>query len=414
MFENSCSSRTYKGGGALGGKATPGGTGLGLSICRRIAEAMGGTVTLRNREYVGAVAALEVEFAFSAVPPRFKTANAQIYLAVDDVDTAKNLRDYLVALGAGARLRSGRRPVTAAHDDEQCIVFVMDEWSDAISVSRWDIPGSVRIDAYPLSWRDVLRVTAENWEQETQSNDWQEAERSGLLRVLVAEDHRISRQLLVRQLESFGCDVTACEDGLEAWNALQSDQSYSLLITDGHMPRMDGLSLCRRLRRDDAAPQMRRLPVLIMSATPLDIPEELMNAPGRMLVLLKPLKLRALHKAIARVVSKNLLTMASPQKAVSEVPKTEQKKSMLEQFADAVATDQQKLVELIGAADIAGIKFQIHRQAGALAAMGLTSLADQAIELERELESLPCSDALAVTEAFNRELSKAIEKIRNP
>lgn len=402
-----------QGGGTLGGKATPGGTGLGLSICRRIAEAMGGTVTLRNREYVGAVAALEVEFAYSAVPPCFNTANGQIYLAVEDVDTAKNLRDYLVALGVGARLRNGRRPVPA-HDDEQWIVFAMDEWSDAISVSRWDTQGSIRIDAYPLSWRDVLRVTAENWDQETQSNDWHETEGSGLLRVLVAEDHPVSRQLLVRQLESFGCDVTACEDGLEAWNALQGDLSYSLLITDGHMPRMDGLSLCRRLRREDAAPQMRRLPVLIMSATPLDIPEELMNAPGRMLVLLKPLKLGALRKAIARVVSKNLLTIASPQQAASEVPETEQKKSLLEQFADAIAADQEKLVELIDAADIGGIKFQIHRQAGALAAMGLASLADQAIELERDLESLPCSDALVAVEAFNRELSKAIDKIRNP
>ena len=402
-----------QGGAAAAGRATPGGTGLGLSICRRIAEAMGGTVTLRNRDYVGAVATLEVEFPFSATPPPFKTANGPVYLAVDEADTAENLRQYLVALGLGARLRTGRRhPV--ADGDEQWIVFTMDEWSDAISVSRWDAKAGVRIDARPLSWRDVLRVTAEESGQEAQGNDWQEVEGSGLLRVLVAEDHPVSRQMLVRQLESFGCDVTACEDGQEAWEALQDDPSFGLLITDGHMPRMDGLSLCRRLRQDDAAAWLRRLPVLIMSATPLDIPDELTDAPGPILVMLKPVKLRALRKAISRVVAKTAPATARPQKAVVGTGKAEQKKPLLEQFADAIAADLEKLAEAIDATDIAGIKFQVHRQAGALAAMGSTSLADQALALERDLERLSRGDAIRAAEAFHRHLSEAIGKIRNP
>ncbi len=67
------------------------------------------------------------------------------------------------------------------------------------------------------------------------------------MRVLIAEDDRISRRLLQRHLEQWGHEVVTAEDGVQAWERFGEDE-FSLVITDWMMPEMDGLDLIRRIR----------------------------------------------------------------------------------------------------------------------------------------------------------------------
>jgi sigma-B regulation protein RsbU (phosphoserine phosphatase) len=67
------------------------------------------------------------------------------------------------------------------------------------------------------------------------------------MRVLVAEDERITRASLVRQLEAWGHTVTACEDGEQAWARFGEGQ-HDLVITDWDMPRLSGVGLIQRIR----------------------------------------------------------------------------------------------------------------------------------------------------------------------
>jgi sigma-B regulation protein RsbU (phosphoserine phosphatase) len=71
------------------------------------------------------------------------------------------------------------------------------------------------------------------------------------MKVLVAEDDRISRRRLQRDLEKWGHEVVTAEDGLQAWNKFQGEQ-FPLVISDWMMPKMDGLELVRRIRSSDA------------------------------------------------------------------------------------------------------------------------------------------------------------------
>jgi phosphoserine phosphatase RsbU/P len=72
------------------------------------------------------------------------------------------------------------------------------------------------------------------------------------MQILIAEDERITRRNLHRQLERWGHDVVAAEDGAEAWDLLQ-EKDVPIVITDWVMPRMDGLQLVQRIRgRTDA------------------------------------------------------------------------------------------------------------------------------------------------------------------
>ena len=61
-------------------------------------------------------------------------------------------------------------------------------------------------------------------------------------RVLVADDHPINRALLARQLAILGVDAEVVDDGDKALRTWQG-QAFALLLTDCHMPVMDGYSL---------------------------------------------------------------------------------------------------------------------------------------------------------------------------
>ena len=67
-------------------------------------------------------------------------------------------------------------------------------------------------------------------------------------RVLVAEDHYVSRHLLERNLMNWGFTVVTAEDGEQALSILESDDAPSLAILDWMMPKMDGVEVCTRVR----------------------------------------------------------------------------------------------------------------------------------------------------------------------
>ena len=67
------------------------------------------------------------------------------------------------------------------------------------------------------------------------------------MRVLIAEDDRISRRMLQRQLQQWGHDVVAAENGVEAWERFRESE-FSIVISDWMMPEMDGLGLVQRIR----------------------------------------------------------------------------------------------------------------------------------------------------------------------
>lgn len=67
------------------------------------------------------------------------------------------------------------------------------------------------------------------------------------MRILIAEDERITRVSLARQLEAWGHAVTAVEDGEAAWERFASGE-FDAVLTDWEMPRLSGPELIKRIR----------------------------------------------------------------------------------------------------------------------------------------------------------------------
>ena len=72
------------------------------------------------------------------------------------------------------------------------------------------------------------------------------------MRVLIAEDDLTSRKLLQTILVSWGFEVSAVEDGEQAWQVLSGEDPPRLAILDWMMPGLDGLEVCRRVRAMDS------------------------------------------------------------------------------------------------------------------------------------------------------------------
>src|SRR6266702_3596460 len=81
------------------------------------------------------------------------------------------------------------------------------------------------------------------------------------MKILVVDDERAVRDSLRRALELEGYEIELAADGQEALDRLESEAEPDAVILDVLMPGVDGLEVCRRLRRSG-----RRLPVLMLTA----------------------------------------------------------------------------------------------------------------------------------------------------
>jgi two-component system response regulator MprA len=81
------------------------------------------------------------------------------------------------------------------------------------------------------------------------------------MRILVVDDERPVRESLRRALELEGYEIELAGDGSEALYRLEANGEPDAVILDVLMPGLDGLEVCRRLRRAGS-----RLPVLMLTA----------------------------------------------------------------------------------------------------------------------------------------------------
>jgi two-component system phosphate regulon response regulator PhoB len=119
--------------------------------------------------------------------------------------------------------------------------------------------------------------------------------------ILVVEDEPDLRSLLDRQLDRAGYRVLLAEDGLEGLETA-SQETVDLVLLDLMLPHLDGLEVCRRLKRD---PRTSRLPVVMLTAKGEPVDRIVGLELGADDYITKPFNLRELLLRIAAVLRRN-------------------------------------------------------------------------------------------------------------
>lgn len=123
------------------------------------------------------------------------------------------------------------------------------------------------------------------------------------VKVLVVDDNRTNRRILEGMLKRWGMRSASVEGGEEALMQLamarDAGNPYSLILTDMHMPKMDGFALIERIRQ---RPELSAATIMMLTSAGHRGDAERCEELGVSAYLLKPIRQSELHEAIARVL----------------------------------------------------------------------------------------------------------------
>lgn len=116
--------------------------------------------------------------------------------------------------------------------------------------------------------------------------------------ILAVDDSPSMRKMVFFTLTGAGHRVIEAVDGQDAFEKAQT-QRFDLVLTDQNMPRLDGLSLTRKLREQ---PQFKTMPILVLTTESSDLMKQAGRAAGATGWLVKPFDPARLLDVIDKVV----------------------------------------------------------------------------------------------------------------
>jgi two-component system chemotaxis response regulator CheY len=116
--------------------------------------------------------------------------------------------------------------------------------------------------------------------------------------ILAVDDSPSMRQMVSFTLKNAGFNVVEAVDGQDAFEK-SGQRDFNLVLTDQNMPRMDGISLTRKLREN---PKFKQTPILILTTESSDQMKKAGREAGATGWLVKPFDPAKLIEVIGKVV----------------------------------------------------------------------------------------------------------------
>jgi signal transduction histidine kinase/DNA-binding response OmpR family regulator len=291
-----------------------GGTGLGLVISRRLAEMMGGVISVESRVGLGSVFRVQLPMeAVPGTPPPDQTAGCLALLAgrrvlvVDDNETNRHILE--------CKARAWKMHAAVAGTAAQALVCLERDGPFDVILTDMHMPGedglqlaSEVLRRYGDRAPPVLLLTSVGAVQAARGHPGirgclvkpvkdsllqaailealghavcaaagaarpaAETARAALsgLRILLVEDNHVNQKVALLLLRRLGCRADVAGNGLECLEALER-REYDVILMDVMMPEMDGLEATREIRRQPARERRPRIIALTASAMREDI-----------------------------------------------------------------------------------------------------------------------------------------------
>lgn len=345
-----------------------GGTGLGLAISGQLIAIMGGEISVHSTPGQGTAFNVQLAFLVDDSPENDTEelnllSGLQCLVLCDSAGIAEDLATYLrhdkADVSCTTHLALAHEWL-AAHHHGVCILADCMEMNLRLAAlrnatkdqqpsgchfvaiergkrrqPRSEAPDLVRVDSNLLTRKSLLnavaiaagRVVAPNREsvpiEGKQGNTCvtrEEAQLQGSL-ILVAEDNVYNQKVILQQLLLLGRTADIANNGVEAFERWKTG-NYAILITDLHMPLMDGYELTAAIRAAEVG--RRRTPIIAFTANALKGEAEHCKAIGMDDYLSKPVQLMHLKAMLNKwqpvVVSAPIVQQSEPSEFESGTP----------------------------------------------------------------------------------------------
>ncbi|MBY5944024.1 response regulator [Photobacterium rosenbergii] len=309
-----------------------GGTGLGLAISVQLIEMMGGKIGLDSTKGVGSrfYFTLSLPVDEKQMEHQSSYQDAEVILLGEDALKLSRITRELAFLGVNVDTRVvepsavpaagvGHKQVVIISENTQSTLAELNEVIEQLNnehralclirnMNSEATDFGNKIEAlltHPLLGNRLLKAFQHCYQKV--AGEQSQTELSGLEvqapHVLLVEDNLVNQKVASLHLQKAGCTFDIANNGQEAVDLFTCGNHYTFVLMDCMMPVMDGMQATEEIRSYEKAHQLRRTPIIALTASVVDDDIQQCFDVGMDDYVPKPFKAKILQEKIADIVA---------------------------------------------------------------------------------------------------------------